>query len=92
MTKQKEDLNIRDMYGNQCILSKDDFLSKYNFNENGLSSQEAQEMIAKNGVNQVSQSKPKKWYNYFFDIFRFYLVFNKVIKMIHKKRLNRRLL
>lgn len=67
MTKQKEDLNIRDMYRNQCILSKDDFLSKYNFNENGLSSQEAQEMIAKNGVNQVSQSKPKKWYNYFFE-------------------------
>ena len=67
MTKQKEDLNIRDMYGNQCILSKDDFLLKYNFNENGLSSQQAQEMIAKNGVNQVSQSKPKKWYNYFFE-------------------------
>lgn len=67
MTKQKEDLNIRAMYGNQCIISKDDFLSKYNFNENGLSSQEAQEMIAKNGVNQVSQSKPKKWYNYFFE-------------------------
>lgn len=67
MTKQKEDLNIRDMYGNQCILSKDDFLSKYNFDENGLSSQQAQEMIAKNGVNQVSQSKPKKWYNYFFE-------------------------
>lgn len=67
MTKQKEDLNIRAMYGNQCILSKDDFLSKYNFNENGLSSQQAQEMIAKNGVNQVSQSKPKKWYNYFFE-------------------------
>lgn len=67
MTKQKEDLNIRDMYRNQCILSKNDFLSKYNFNENGLSSQEAQEMIAKNGMNQVSQSKPKKWYNYFFE-------------------------
>ena len=67
MTKQKEDLNIRDMYGNQCILSKDDFLLKYNFNENGLSSQQAQEMIAKNGVNQVSQSKPKKWSNYFFE-------------------------
>lgn len=67
MTKQKEDLNIRAMYGNQCIISKDDFLSKYNFNENGLSSQQAQEIIAKNGVNQVSQSKPKKWYNYFFE-------------------------
>ena len=67
MTKQKEDLNIRDMYGSQCILSKDDFLSKYNFDENGLSSQQAQEMIAKNVVNQVSQSKPKKWYNYFFE-------------------------
>ena len=51
MPKLKEELNIKEMYGNQCILSKDDFLSKYNFNENGLSSQEAQEMIAKNGVN-----------------------------------------
>ena len=67
MTKQKEDLNIKDMYGSHCILSKDDFLSKYNFDENGLSAQEAQEMISKNGVNQVSQSKPKKWYNYFFE-------------------------
>ena len=67
MTKQKEELNIKEMYGNQCILPKNDFISKYNFNENGLSSQEAQEMIAKNGVNQVSQSKPKKWYNYFFE-------------------------
>ena len=67
MPKLKEELNIKEMYENQCILSKDDFLSKYNFNENGLSSQEAQEMIAKNGVNQVSQSKPKKWYNYFFE-------------------------
>ena len=67
MPKLKEELNIKEMYGNQCILSKDDFLSKYNFNENGLSSQEAQELIAKNGVNQVSQSKPKKWYNYFFE-------------------------
>ena len=67
MPKLKEELNIKEMYGNQCILSKDDFLSKYNFNENGLSSQEAQEVIAKNGVNQVSQSKPKKWYNYFFE-------------------------
>ena len=36
MTKQKEDLNIRDMYGSQCILSKDDFLSKYNFDEKKL--------------------------------------------------------
>ena len=44
MTKQKEDLDIRAMYGNQCIISKDDFLSKYNFNENGLSSQQAQEI------------------------------------------------
>ena len=67
MPKLKEELNIKEMYGNQCILSKDDFLSKYNFNENGLSSQEAQEVIAKNGVNQVSHSKPKKWYNYFFE-------------------------
>lgn len=60
-------LNIRDMYGNQCTLPKEDFFEQYKFNTNGLSTQKAQELLIQNGKNQVSQSKPKKWYNYLFE-------------------------
>ena len=60
-------LNIRDMYGNQCTLPKEDFFDHYKFDTNGLSTQKAQELLIQNGKNQVSQSKPKKWYNYLFE-------------------------
>lgn len=60
-------LNIRDMYGNQCTLPKEDFFHHYKFDTNGLSTQKAQELLIQNGKNQVSQSKPKKWYNYLFE-------------------------
>lgn len=67
MPNSKEELNIKEMYGKQCVLSKDDFIEQYNLSVNGLSSQEAQDLLHKNGVNQISQTKPKKWYNYFFE-------------------------
>lgn len=67
MPNLKEDINIKEMYGKQCVLSKDDFINQYNFSTNGLSTQEAQDLLHKNGVNQISQAKPKKWYNYFFE-------------------------
>ena len=65
MPNLKEDLNIKEMYGKQCVLSKDNFIAQNNFSINGLSSQEAQNLLHKNGVNQISQTKPKKWYNFF---------------------------
>lgn len=67
MQNSKEDLNIKEMYGKECVLSKYEFIKQYNLSINGLSSQEAQDLLHKNGVNQVSQAKPKKWYNYFFE-------------------------
>lgn len=67
MQNPKEDLNIKEIYGKQCVISKDDFIKQYNLNINGLSSQQAEVLLHKNGVNQVSQTKPKKWYNYFFE-------------------------
>lgn len=67
MPNLKEDLNIKEMYGKQCVLSKDDFIKQFNFSINGLSSQEAEDLLHKNGVNQISQAKQKKWYNYFFE-------------------------
>ena len=67
MQKSKEELNIKEMYGNQCTLPKEDFLDQYKFDTSGLSTQKAQELLIQNGKNQVSQSKPKKWYNYLFE-------------------------
>ena len=67
MPNLKEDLNIKEMYGKQCVLSKDNFIAQNNFSINGLSSQEAQNLLNKNGVNQISQTKPKKWYNFFLE-------------------------
>ena len=67
MPNLKEDINIKEMYGKQCVISKDDFIKQYSFSVNGLSSQQAQDLLNKNGVNQISQAKPKKWYNYFFE-------------------------
>ena len=67
MQQQKDDLNIKKMYGNECILSKDDFLEHYQISEDGLSSKQASENIQKYGLNEVSQEKPKKWYHYFFE-------------------------
>ncbi len=67
MQQQKDDLNIKKMYGNECILSKVDFLEHYNISEGGLSSKQASENIQKYGLNEVTQAKPKKWYHYFFE-------------------------
>lgn len=67
MQNSKEDLNIKELYGKQCVLPKEDFLKKYNLTINGLSSQETQDLLHKYGINQISQSKSKKWYNYFFE-------------------------
>ncbi len=62
----KEEVDIKKLYGQECLLTKEEFLKKYQISENGLSSNEANEMISKYGSNEVSQNKPKKWYNYFF--------------------------
>lgn len=75
MQNQKEELDIKELYGKDCILSKQDFLSKYNIN--GLSTNEAQESIHKFGLNQISQTKPKKWYHYFLQ--SFFSTFNRIL-------------
>ena len=67
MPNSKDDVNISKLYGKDCLLSKDDFIKKHNLNVNGLSSSEALENNHKYGLNEIKQSKSKKWYNYFFD-------------------------
>ena len=66
MAQPKEDLNIQKLYGKECTLSKEDFFKEYHISENGLSEEQAASSLEKYGLNEVSQAKPKKWYNYFF--------------------------
>jgi Mg2+-importing ATPase len=66
MPNIKEEINIQEIYGKQCTLPKETFIKDFNFNTNGLLSKEADERLNKYGKNEISQSKPKRWYNYFF--------------------------
>ena len=64
---KKEDFDVQKVYGEQCVLPKEEFIKAYKINENGLSSKQAREKIAKYGLNEMKQAKPKKWYYYFFE-------------------------
>ena len=66
-TTIKDEVNIQKLYGLEATLSKEDFLKKYRINENGLSSEEANEKIHKLGLNEIKQAKPRKWYHYFLE-------------------------
>ena len=66
LSQPKEEINIQKLYGKECTLPKEEFLKEYKLNANGLSEKHAKELLQKDGLNEISQSKPKKWYNYFF--------------------------
>lgn len=63
---KKEDIDVRSFYGEDCILDAEDFKEKHKVSESGITSSKASENIKNIGLNQIKQSKPKKWYNYFF--------------------------
>ena len=63
----KKDTKIKSLYGKECTLSKDEFINTYDINMSGLTSTEANERLSKYGFNEISQAKPKKWYNYFLE-------------------------
>ena len=63
---KKEEFNVKNFYGEDCVIDSDKFKEKYHVSNNGLSSSQVLENIKNFGLNQVKQSKPKRWYNYFF--------------------------
>ena len=63
---KKEDVDIEKVYGHLCKMPKQDFLKKFNVKEEGLNNHEVEERLHKYGHNEVTQSKPKKWYHYLF--------------------------
>ena len=62
----KEEVEINNLYGQNCILDKESFMRNNQFSYSGLDDQKVQENIQKYGLNQIKQTKPKKWYSYFF--------------------------
>jgi len=67
MANSKDEVDVKKSYGKECTLSKEDFIKTFNVNLNGLSSDEASDRITQYGLNEVKQTKPKRWYHYFFE-------------------------
>ena len=67
MNNSKEEVDVAKMYGEECLLSKDAFIKKHKIRENGLSTQEANCRLQGLGYNEIKQTKPKRWYNYFLE-------------------------
>ena len=63
---KKEEFDVQKAYGIQATLESQEFLEKYNINEDGLTDIQAERKLAKYGYNEIKQAKPKKWYHYFF--------------------------
>ena len=57
-------MDIEEIYGHLCKISKEEFLSEHKITEKGLSDSEVAEKLHKYGPNEVTQTKPKKWYHY----------------------------
>ncbi len=63
--QKREEVNVKNMYGEACILNKEAFVSKQKINlEKGLTKKEVENRILKYGYNIVKGEKEKKWYNY----------------------------
>ena len=67
MANTKEEVNVSKLYGQECLLSKKDFIEKYKIKETGLSSEEAEYKLKQLGPNIIRQAKPKRWYHYFLE-------------------------
>ena len=64
MANKKEEVNIHQMYGKESTIERQQFIKDYNIKEQGLTEVEVQEQINENGLNEMEQAKPKKWYHY----------------------------
>ena len=61
---KKEDIDVKKYYGEDGVLEVEEFKNKYKITEKGLETEEAKEKLKNLGLNQIKQSKPKRWYNY----------------------------
>ena len=71
MATNEENKDVYETYKKDCIYSVDEFLKIHNFSERGLTKGQVEENKTKYGLNIIKQSKPKKWYHFYW---RAYLV------------------
>lgn len=64
-----EEFNVKKEYGDFSLLPKNEFISKYNINFNGLTDSDILENQKTYGKNEISGNKPKRWYNYFSKVY-----------------------
>lgn len=62
--EKKEDVDIDKIYGHLCKTPKEEFISEFKIKEKGLTDDDVTQKIHTYGYNEVTQSKPKKWYHY----------------------------
>lgn len=56
---KKDEIDIVSKYGKECILEKDEFLKQAEFDENGLKSDIALNLLNTYGLNELKQAKEK---------------------------------
>lgn len=61
---KKDDVDIDKIYGHLCKTPKEEFISEFKIKEEGLTDDDVTQKIHTYGYNEVTQSKPKKWYHY----------------------------
>ena len=61
---KKEDVDVKKIYGHLCTTSRENFISEFKIKEGGLTDDEVTQRIHTYGYNEVTQTKPKKWYHY----------------------------
>jgi len=61
---KKENLEAVQIYENEAIISKEEFIEKYEINLNGLTDEIVNQRKEEYGLNELSEAKPKRWYKY----------------------------
>ena len=53
---RKEEVDVKKIYGQDCMSSTEDFKKKYNVKDSGITNQKAQENIKNFGYNQIGNN------------------------------------
>lgn len=59
-------MSIKNIYGHLCTASKENIISEFKITSKGLTDSQVTEKLHHFGHNEVTQTKPKKWYHYLF--------------------------
>ena len=68
-TNKLEEFNLSEKYGLESILPRDEFLSKMNLLQNGLTIDFANSLLQKNGPNELKSAKKKNGITIFLKVF-----------------------